>query len=104
MNMDLWTWIIPIGGFIALLFALYLYLDVNKQDPGNEKMREISKAIREGAMAFLNSEYKILMIFVAVVAMLLFISSFIEGSNIQSGLAGAFIIGATFSALSGNAT
>jgi len=100
--MDLWTWTIPIGGFIALLFAIYLYLNVSKQDPGNEKMREISKAIREGAMAFLNSEYKVLMIFVAVVAILLFIASFIEGSNIQSGLAGAFIIGAIFSALSGN--
>jgi len=102
MNVDIWTWTIPIGGLIALLFAVYLYLTVTKQDPGNEKMREISKAIREGAMAFLNSEYKVLMIFVSVVAILLFIASFIEGSNIQSGLSGSFVIGAIFSALSGN--
>jgi len=102
MNVDLWTWLIPIGGLIALLFATFLYMRVNKEDSGNEKIRELSKAIREGAMAFLNSEYKVLMVFVSVVAILLFIASFVEGSNIEVGLSIAFIIGAVFSALSGN--
>ena len=102
MNVDIWTWTIPIGGLIALLFAAFLYLRVSKQDTGNEKIQDLSKAIREGAMAFLNSEYKVLMIFVAIVAILLFIASFIEGSNIEIGLPIAFVIGAIFSALSGN--
>lgn len=102
MNIDIWTWTIPIGGLIALLFATFLYMRVNKEDSGNEKIRELSKAIREGAMAFLNSEYKVLMVFVSVVAILLFIASFVEGSNIEVGLSIAFIIGAVFSALSGN--
>lgn len=102
MNVDIWTWTIPLGGLIALLFAAFLYLRVNKEDSGNEKIRELSKAIREGAMAFLNSEYKVLTIFVAIVALLLFIASFIEGSNIEIGLPIAFVIGAIFSALSGN--
>jgi K(+)-stimulated pyrophosphate-energized sodium pump len=102
MNVDIWTFTIPIGGIIALLFATLLYFKVSKQDTGNEKIRELSKAIREGAMAFLNSEYKVLMIFVAIVAILLFIASFIQGSNIEVGLSIAFIIGAIFSALSGN--
>ena len=102
MNLDIWTWTIPLGGLIALLFAAFLYFRVSKQDPGNSKIRELTKAIREGAMAFLNSEYKVLMVFVAIVAILLFIASFIEGSNIEIGLPVAFIIGAIFSALSGN--
>ena len=102
MNFDIWTYIIPIGGLIALLFAAFLYVRVKKEDSGTKEMQELSKSIREGAMAFLNSEYKVLMIFVAIVAILLFIASFIEGSNIEIGLSFAFIIGAIFSALSGN--
>ena len=100
--MDLYMLSIPIGGIVALLFAAALYIKVKKQSPGNEKMQELSKAIREGAMAFLKSEYRVLLIFVAIVALLLFIASFIEGSNIQIGLSIAFVIGALLSALSGN--
>jgi K(+)-stimulated pyrophosphate-energized sodium pump len=102
MNLDIWTWTIPIGGLISLLFAAFLYFRVSKQNPGDTKIRELSNAIREGSMAFLNSEYKVLTIFVSIVAILLFIASFIEGSNIEIGLPVAFIIGAIFSALSGN--
>jgi K(+)-stimulated pyrophosphate-energized sodium pump len=100
--MDLYMLSIPIGGIVALLFAAVLYVRVKKQSPGNEKMQDLSKAIREGSMAFLHSEYKVLIIFVAIVAALLFIASFIEGSNIQVGLSVAFVIGALLSALSGN--
>ena len=67
--------IAPIGGIIALVFALFLYYTVKKQSPGNEKMQELSEAIRKGAMAFLNSEYKVLILFVAIVAFLLFAAS-----------------------------
>ncbi|OYT29724.1 pyrophosphate-energized proton pump [Thermoplasmatales archaeon ex4572_165] len=100
--MDVYTLLIPIGGIVALLFATFIYFNVKKQSPGNEKMQELSNAIREGAMAFLKSEYKVLMIFIAIVSSLLFIASFIEGSNIEIGLSISFIIGAIFSALSGN--
>ncbi len=94
--------IVPIGGLIALLFAIFLYYNVKKQSSGNKKMQELGSAIREGAMAFLNSEYKVLIIFVVIVASLLFIASFVKGSNIEPGLSLAFIIGAIFSALAGN--
>ncbi len=92
----------PIGGIIALFFAAFLYFNVKKQSSGNKKMKELGSAIREGAMAFLNAEYKVLIIFVVIVASLLFIASFINGSNIEPGLSLAFVIGAIFSALSGN--
>ena len=93
---------IPLGGLAALLFALYLYLIVRRQDSGNEKMRELSDAIREGAMAFLKSEYKVLVVFVVCVAFLLFAVSFIPGGNIDRFLSLAFVFGAVFSAVSGN--
>jgi len=94
--------IVPIGGIVALLFATYLFFTVKKQSSGNEKMKELSGAIREGAMAFLKSEYKVLVIFVAVVASLLGMASFFEDSNIHWGSSVAFIIGAIFSAVAGN--
>jgi len=94
--------IVPIGGIVALLFASYLFFTVKKQSSGNEKMKELSSAIRDGAMAFLKSEYKVLVIFVAVVASLLGMASFFEDSNIHWGSSVAFIIGAIFSAVAGN--
>ena len=94
--------IIPIGGIVALLFAFILALHVKKQSQGNEKMKELSQAIREGAMAFLKSEYKVLIIFVAVVAALLYSASYYEESNIHWGSSVAFVVGAIFSAVAGN--
>ncbi len=94
--------IIPIGGVLALLFAAYLFFTVKRQSAGNEKMKELSAAIRQGAMAFLTSEYKVLVVFVVVVASLLFVASYIPGSNMDWRLALSFIIGAIFSAIAGN--
>ncbi len=99
--MDL-TILVPIGGIVALVFAIYLYFTVKKQDPGNKKMQEIHDAIRKGAMAFLNSEYKVLIVFVTAITILLYGASFIEGSNMHWGLSVAFLVGALFSASAGN--
>jgi K(+)-stimulated pyrophosphate-energized sodium pump len=101
MNIDI-SIIAPIGGALALLFALFLYISVKKQSAGNEKMKELSSAIKKGAMAFLYSEYKVLIIFVIAVATLLFIASTIESMNMHWGLPVAFIVGAIFSAVAGN--
>jgi K(+)-stimulated pyrophosphate-energized sodium pump len=60
-----------ISGILGLIFALFLVLSVLKNDEGSEKMREISAAIQEGAMAFLGREYRILAIFVVAVAVIL---------------------------------
>jgi len=80
--MDISNVLIPTGGIVALLFATFLFFKVRRQSPGNEKMQELSNAIRDGAMAFLKSEYKVLIVFVVVVASLLFAASFVENSNI----------------------
>ena len=56
-------------GILGVVYALYIAAWVNKQDAGNEKMKQISDAVKEGAYAFLAREYKT----VAVVAVVLFI-------------------------------
>ncbi len=94
--------IVPISGFIALLFAAYLIFKIGRQSSGNEKMKEISSAIREGAIAFLNSENKVLIVFIIAVASILFGASYVPNSNMHWGIAIAFIIGAILSILSGN--
>ena len=58
--------VVPVLGIVALLFAAYLASKVNKQDAGTDRMKEIAAAISDGAKAFLTAEYKILVIFVAI--------------------------------------
>ena len=58
--------IIPVCAVLALVFALYLAGSVRKEEEGTDRMKEIAGAIREGANAFLFSEYKVLVIFAAV--------------------------------------
>jgi K(+)-stimulated pyrophosphate-energized sodium pump len=86
-----------VAGILALIFAYRKSVWINKQDPGNDKMREIGSAVREGAMAFLSREYKVLALFVLVVAALLLFSN--EGA--LRLVAVSFIVGALCSGLAG---
>ena len=54
----------PIAGLIAVIYAIFLIRRIDTFDPGNEKMQSLSKAIQEGAMAFLKREYSFLVFFV----------------------------------------
>ncbi len=89
---------------LALLGLIFMYIKmiwVKKQDAGNEKMQSISKSIKEGALAFLAAEYRLLLIFVIIASLALFgISQLVETTSIM--IVPAFIIGAIFSALAGN--
>ena len=87
-------------GIIALIFTYIRSAWVKKQPSGNEKMTNIAKFISDGAMAFLKSEYKIIAIFVVVVAILLAFQGF---SSAESHwlVALSFILGALCSALAG---
>src|SRR3990172_726668 len=85
------------AGVIALLFAWWKSIWINKQDPGTARMQEIGAAVREGAMAFLAREYRVLAIFVVVVAVLL------AGANTGGArlVSLSFVVGASCSALAG---
>jgi len=91
---------VPAMGLIGLLYTFIKFNWVSKQDAGNDRMKEISTYIAEGAMAFLKAEWKILSYFVIIVALLL---GFMATRNPHSHwtIALAFIIGAVCSALAG---
>ena len=89
---------------LALLGLIYMIVKqkwVMKQDAGDGKMKEISDHIYEGALAFLNAEYKLLAIFVIIVSVLLTVVSFVVPTT-HLLIVVAFIFGAIFSAFAGN--
>jgi K(+)-stimulated pyrophosphate-energized sodium pump len=98
--MDKLMYLVPIMGVVGLLYTLFRFNWVSKQDAGTDRMKEISTYIAEGAMAFLKAEWKILTYFAVVVALLL---GFMGSRNASShwSIAVAFLIGAFFSALAG---
>ena len=87
--------------FIGLIYTAIKKNWVIKQDAGDGKMKEISDHIYEGALAFLNAEYKLLTVFVIIVSILLAAISFIVPTT-HILIVVAFIFGAFFSALAGN--
>ncbi len=98
--MDNLIYVIPAMGVVGLLYTFIKFAWVNKQDAGNERMKEISTYIADGAMAFLKAEYKILSYFVIVAALLLGVMGF-TSANSHWSIALAFITGAIMSALAG---
>ena len=89
---------------LAILGLMFMFVKmawVKKQSPGNEKMQQISKSIKEGALAFLAAEYRLLLIFVVIASALLFLISTLVDTT-SWFIVPAFIIGAFFSALAGN--
>ncbi|MEQ8525016.1 sodium-translocating pyrophosphatase [Gracilimonas sp.] len=93
------VYLIPVAGVLALLYTAFKSSWVSKQDIGTEKMERISKHIASGAMAFLKAEYKVLAIFVAVVAVILAISA--DPTTSSWMVAISFVIGALCSGLAG---
>jgi len=85
-----------VSSVIAIVYGLFLAKSILKKSPGNERMREIAKAIEEGANAYLNKQYKT----IGIIAMVLF---FVIGLIPKLGwvMALGFLVGAIFSALAG---
>lgn len=85
----------PIVAVLAIVYAVATSLRIKRQSPGNERMQEIASAISDGAKAFLGAEYKVLIIFAAVLFLLI---GFGLGNWIT---ALCFLLGASFSTLAG---
>ena len=92
--MENMMFLVPVAAVLALLFAAYLAAKVSKEDVGTDRMKEIADAIAEGARAVLMAEYKILVIFVAVLFVLI-------GFGISWVTAVCFVVGALFSTIAG---
>ena len=94
-------YVVPLLGIVGLVYMIVLRSWVVKQDTGTEKMSKLASYVKEGAMAFLNAEYRILAVFVVIAGILLgIISSIVETTHWF--IVVAFVIGAVFSAVAGN--
>jgi len=92
-------WLAPIAALLALLFALVFYRSVMKASEGNEKMKEIAGYVKEGAMAYLFRQYRVV---VMVFAVLFVILAALAYFGIQNPFVPvAFLTGGFFSALCG---
>ena len=93
--MNILLYAVPAAAAVALLFAFIKARGIARHDEGEPGMTEIARAISEGADAFLKSEYKLLLIFIAIV----FAGIWLGLGSITT--AGAFLVGALFSVLAG---
>lgn len=87
-----------LAGVLGVLFAIYLAAKIMRVELATDKIKELTQAIHEGAMAFLYREYQILVIFVIVVALIMF---FALPKDVNVGTAISFLVGACFSVLAG---
>ncbi|KAB2844681.1 MAG: sodium-translocating pyrophosphatase, partial [Melioribacteraceae bacterium] len=93
-------WVIPICSVTALAFAYYFYKQMMKKDEGTDVMKKIASYVREGAMAYLKQQYKVVGIFFVI--MTIFFSILSYGLNVQNPwVPFAFITGGFFSGLAG---
>jgi len=92
--------LVPFAGIFALYFASKKAAWVSAQDPGTDRMKEIAADIQDGAMAFISREYRVLAVFVAVVAVLLGVAGASQAeSSVLISL--SFLVGAFASGLAG---
>jgi len=91
-----------IDSILGLLFVLYLSIGIIRKDRGNERMKEISGAIQEGAKAFLRREYSYVLVFVVIIALFIGLSEmFFKESGLSWATSFAFVMGAIASGTAG---
>ncbi|OPY26860.1 MAG: K(+)-stimulated pyrophosphate-energized sodium pump [Methanocella sp. PtaU1.Bin125] len=97
-----YTILAPIAGVLALVFAGYLAYSVMRENAGTERMRNISSAVQEGAMAYLNRQYKTIFIIAIIIALAMIAAGFLTNDlTAWLWVMGGFIVGAVLSAAAG---
>ncbi|MFN8521936.1 MAG: sodium-translocating pyrophosphatase [Chloroflexota bacterium] len=96
-------WLVPVAGVVAVIFAVIFARDVLSRDKGTAEMQQVAGAIYEGAMAFLNRQYRTIAILAVVAAVLIGILLGVLEKSVDIGwrTAIAFLVGAACSAVSG---
>ncbi len=94
MGLQYFIILVVFAAGLALAYAAFNFFGVKKMSEGSEKMSEIASAIRVGANAFINYEYKVLAIVIVIVAAIMAVVTTWQGAV-------ALLIGATMSALAG---
>ena len=93
-------YLVPLIGFLSLIYTFFKYSWVSKQPAGEDKMQHIANNIARGANAFLKAEYKSISIFVIIVSAILYYIG-IKSPDQHPLIVISFIIGSIFSALAG---
>ena len=92
-------WIVPVASVLVLLFAAKFFFDMKKADEGNDRMKEIAGYVREGAMAYLKQQYKVVAIFFVIIAIAFAVMAWY---GLQNNIVPvAFLTGGIFSGLAG---
>jgi K(+)-stimulated pyrophosphate-energized sodium pump len=92
-------WTVLASAFVGIGYALLIVGRILKLDPGTPAMQKIARAIQKGARAYLNRQFKTILLITAVIAVAMFATG--ETLAMQLGRAGAFLLGAFFSGLVG---
>ncbi len=92
-------WIVPVASVLVLAFAAKFFFDMKKADEGNDRMKEIAGYVREGAMAYLKQQYKVVAIFFVIIAIAFAVMAYF---GLQNNIVPvAFLTGGIFSGLAG---
>ncbi len=98
--MDSLFYLVPAASLLALFFAWFFYNQMKKESEGTPTMKEIAQYVREGAMAYLKQQYKVVLIVFIVLALLFSFMAYVL--HVQNGwVPFAFLTGGFFSALAG---
>ena len=99
MNPETLFWLVPAASVVALLFAAIFFFNMKKADEGTDRMKEIAGYVREGAMAYLKQQYKIVAIFFVIIAVVFGVMAYY---GLQNNIVPvAFLTGGIFSGLAG---
>ena len=99
MNPEILFWIVPVASIIALAFAAAFFFNMKKADEGTDRMKEIAGYVREGAMAYLKQQYKVVALFFIIIAVIFAVMAYF---NMQNNIVPvAFLTGGFFSGLAG---
>ncbi len=99
MDPKILFWIVPIASIVALVFAVIFYKEMKAADEGNDRMKEIAGYVREGAMAYLKQQYKVVAVFFVIIAAIFGVMAYFDMQNDIVPV--AFITGGLFSGLAG---
>ena len=99
MNPETLFWIVPFASLVALVMAAKFFFDMKKADEGTDRMKEIAGYVREGAMAYLKQQYKIVGIFFVIIAVIFAVMAYFGMQNKIVPV--AFLTGGFFSGLAG---
>ncbi len=91
-------WVVLLTALAALAYSWILVTQVMKADTGTEKMKKVADAVRQGANAYLNQQFKRILLLIFVITGVLYVTKMGAGhDHIALGRAGAFLVGSLFS-------